>query len=146
MPVNYIRRNMSITHRLNFNLTIKRSHPNKLSWPQQRTWMRFLARCNTAASSWVGIVMYKIIIFSKFVFHHTKMIFLSNFEPSFRTSHRKFFLAIFTCQKWLFWLKFLENRPFNSQRILPHLRNLFQTILRAFLHRSVKTDRVALCC
>ena len=54
-------------------------------------------------------------------------------------------MAIFTCQKWLFWLKFLENRPFNSHRILPHLRNLFQTILRVFLHRLVKSDGAARC-
>ena len=90
--------------------------------------------------------MYKIIVFSKLGFHHTKKVFLGIFEPSFRESHWNFFVIIFTCQKWLFWLKFLENRPFNCQRIRPQLRNLFQTILRKFLHGTVQTHGVALCC
>ena len=55
------------------------------------------------------------------------------------------FWPLVTCQKWLFVMNFLENRPFNCQRIRPQLRNLFQSILRNFLHRKVKTDGVALC-
>ena len=46
------------------------------------------------------------------------------FHHHCQDTDKKNFWLIITCQKLLFWEKFLENRPFNSQRILPYLRNL----------------------
>ena len=45
-----------------------------------------------------------------------------------------------------FQKKILENRLFNRLLILPQAGNLFQTILRVFLHKVMKKDGVALCC
>ena len=56
-----------------------------------------------------------------------------------------FFWPFVTCQKWLFVMKFLENRLLNYQTIRLQLRNLFQSILRIFLHRFMKTDDAAGC-
>ena len=58
----------------------------------------------------------------------------------------KFFWPLVTCQKWLFWVKILENRLLDRFRILPQLRDPFILILHEFLHRFHKTVRFARPC
>ena len=45
-----------------------------------------------------------------------------------------------------FQKKILENRLFNRLLILPKAWNLFQTILRVFLHKITKKVGVGVCC
>ena len=78
------------------------------------------------------------------VIHRRKVCQKFRFSNIIVKIRSKIFWPLITCEKWLFWWKFLENRLFNylPNRLQP--QNLFQMILRAFLHLSIRVNLFSL--
>ena len=96
--------------------------------------------------AWVGIDMYKIVIFLKSVLLYKNMLFLGSFERFFRKSHREFFLTPRHVSKVIFSGNFLENLIFECNLILPQPWFLLHFILHFLLHLLMWKNRVGVRC